>query len=327
MLKLKNQIEEQLHEIVFFFSLLLSFTIFLGGILYFACSQESLISVLGSFGANIDQSLFGFLGYAFFYLSVIALHMGYIMNFHIFRFRDFKKEYPLLAYSFLSHTVILVLFANTLSVIQLSLEIPNSQALINGAGGYVGHLFSNIIYANIGIYGSLVSLLALMGVTALLGGFFELPDVIVAIKSGSDITRHYTTKSIKTINSSFLEGLQLIIRNNEGSHAHAGGFRSQVARISDTWAKANDYIIDYFHTHIKEETFDEKKENDKEANKKVEKKSVPVEKPIQLKSTVANSKDVQKVKSKKSASKKTVIKPTVASQAGVKTLKSKSKKK
>jgi hypothetical protein len=299
MFKLKKQIEGHIQEIVFFFSILLAFTTFLSGILYLAFSTESLTYILGQFGAIVDQGLFSFLGYAFFYLSVVVLHMGYVMNFHIFSFRDFKKEYPVLLYSLLAHSIIVVLFSNMLSVIQLSLEIPNSALLTRGAGGMMGHLLSGALYSNVGIYGSVISLLALMGVTALLGGFFEIPDVVMAVKVSSKITKNITTKSLKTMNSSLISGIQFLAKANEGTEAtaHAGGGHRSPNWISNSWSKANHLMTDHFHIYKKEEKDHEKKETSKkDDDKKIQKIPLSVEKPVQLESPVVHVKNAQKVK-------------------------------
>ena len=58
MYKLKNQIEGQIQEIVFFSSLLLAFSVFISGISYLALGSSGLELVIGSFGASIDRGFF-----------------------------------------------------------------------------------------------------------------------------------------------------------------------------------------------------------------------------------------------------------------------------
>lgn len=294
MLKLKQQIEGQLQEIVFFFSLLIAFTFFLSGILYLTLSADSLTYVLGQFGALVDYGLFAFLGYGYFYLTVMTLHMGYVTNFHVFNFSDFKKQSSVLLYSFLAHSIVLVLFSNMLSVIQISLELTSSAQMANGAGGLVGHLLSPTLYANIGIYGSLLFLIALMSVTALLGGFFEIPDVVVAFKSASRTTKKATMFSLKSVNHSLVQSFHFLAKGNDMNEAMLSA--SSRNWISNSWNKANNLMTDHFHIY----------KSEKPTIKIVEKKEEKAEKKVSKNETQKNAD--KKLVDKKLADKKASLK-------------------
>ncbi|MBY0314708.1 MAG: DNA translocase FtsK 4TM domain-containing protein [Bdellovibrionales bacterium] len=299
-MKLKHSIESQLQEIVFFFSLMLAFSLFLSGVFYLTLSTESLTYILGSFGAALDAGLFSLLGYAFFYLTVISLHMGYITNFHVFSFRDFKLQGSLLGLSLLAHAIIMVLFAVTLSVIQVFLEIPATVSLKYGSGGFVGLHLGHLLYSGLGLYGSILLLALGMISAAVIAGFFELTEVFSAIKSAAILSRNASIKGFKTANTSLLNGLQFLLRGNEISEAVVNSPAHTGKWISNSWHKATDH----FHIYRRdEETQDVKKEE-----KKVEVKKKDVKKEIKKESKKEIVRDLKEVakdikKEKKSSAK------------------------
>lgn len=299
-MKLKSSIESQLQEIVFFFSLMMAFSLFLSGIFYLTLSHDSLTYILGSFGASLDSGLFSLLGYGFFYLSVISLHMGYITNFHVFSFRDFKKQSGLLSYSLLAHTIILVLFSVLLSVIQICLEIPSTDLLNHGSGGLVGIHLGQLLHSGMGVYGSVILLTLAMFITAIVAGFFELPEVFSTIKSASVTTRKATIKGFKTANTSLINGLQFVLRGNEITEAVANTPGNTTRWISNSWNKANHLITDHLHIYRRDEG-----ELKKEA-KKDDKKKVALKTAEKLSEKNAEKSSVAKALASKSAFSKTL---------------------
>lgn len=301
-MKLKHSIESQLQEIVFFFSVMLAFSLFLSGVFYLTLSTESLTYILGSFGATTAAGLFSLLGYGFFYLAVISLHMGYITNFHVFSFRDFKLQGSLLSLSLLAHTIIMVLFAVSLSVIQVFLEIPATTSLNNGSGGFVGFHLGYFLYSGLGLYGSILLLALGMISTAVIAGFFELTEVFATLKAAAIISRNASVKGFKATNSALLNGLQFLLRGNEISEAVVNSPSHTGKWISNSWHKATDH----FHIYRRDEDVkkDDKKEDKKvEAKKKETKKES--KKDVSAKETLRDLKEVSKEikKEKKSSAK------------------------
>jgi hypothetical protein len=261
--RIKSQVEAQIQEIIFFGSLILAFSMFLSGIFYLALSPETLVFILGQFGATIAHGLFSFFGYGFFYFTVMALHMGYVTNFHVFNFRDFKREYPVLMYSAFAHLLILSLFSTLLTVFQVYLEIPSSPALTHGAGGMMGALFGPHFYSALGIYGSFLLLIALKIATAIATGFFEIPDMVIAMKSASRTTARVSVKGAKRLNSSLINGAQFFLKGGEFSEAAAMSSRG----ISRSLNRANHIFTEHFHIYRDDSAQEEQKKDVKTEKK------------------------------------------------------------
>ncbi len=273
--RIKNQIEAQIQEIVFFGSLILSVSIFLSGIFYIALSTETLGFLLGHFGAASVQGLFSAFGYGFFYLAVIALHMGYVTNYHVFNLRDFKREAAVLSYSLFAHLLILSLFSSLLTVFQVYLEIPNTQSLTHGTGGMMGALFGRHLYAALGIYGSLILILAFKIATAIVAEFFELHDLVRVVRQTTQKTAQVTVNGAKTLNAHLLNGAQFIINGQEFSEATAAG--SQF--MARSFNKANHIFTEHFHIYRdeskkEEPTADLEEKKDVKVTPKAEAKKV-----------------------------------------------------
>ena len=272
MYKLKNQIEGQIQEIVFFSSLLLAFSVFISGLSYLALGSSGLELVIGSFGATIDRGFFSAFGYGFFYLAFAALHLGSIANFHIFNFNDLKKEYPVLAYSTLAHIILLTLFSNLLSIIQFALEIPVSESLPYGAGGMVGSFIAKGLYSVAGIYGSIIILLAFKLMTGLVAEFFELKDLHKLLKKSAYSSKRYFLKFMKTSNKQTLKLIQSFFRGNEFSDMAFQSSNATKAWISNSVSRANNLFTEHFHIYQRP-TVASKEEVEKiKAIKKVESK-------------------------------------------------------
>lgn len=249
MYKLKNQIEGQIQEIVFFSSLLLAFTVFISGVSYLALGNSSLQLVLGTFGASINHAFFAAFGYGFFYLAFAALHMGSITNFHIFNFNDLKREYPVLAYSALAHIIFLTLFSNLLSIIQFSLEIPSSESLPYGAGGLVGTFIAKGLYSVAGVYGSIVIILAFKLMTGLVAEFFELKDLHTLMKNSAIATKKYSIQFVKSMNSYIIKMLQLFFKGNDLSDLAFESSHATKNWISNSVHRANNLFTEHFHIY------------------------------------------------------------------------------
>jgi len=298
--RIKNQIEAQIQEIVFFGSLILSFSVFLSGIFYLTMGPATLVLILGQFGAAIDHALFATFGYAFFYLAVIALHLGYIANYHVFNFKDLKREYPVLVYSLMAHLLILSLFATSLSVFQVYLQVPSTEALAHGAGGFMGALFGGAAYSALGIYGSILLLMGFTLATGLVAEFFELPDLLIAIRTGSTTLFRVTVKGLKQLNALALNGMQFVLKGHDlheatamSSH-HAGRIMS----------RANHIFTEHFHIYRGHQA-----EEKIEKTEKVEKK-----KPVLKVEKVAVAKTAEKT-ADKSSSKKAKMASAMSAQS------------
>ncbi len=249
MYKLKNQIEGQIQEIIFFSSLLLAFSVFISGLSYLVLGSSGLELVIGSFGASIDRGFFSAFGYGFFYLAFAALHMGSIANFHIFNFNDLKRDYPILAYSALAHIILLTLFSNLLSVIQFALEIPTSVSLPYGAGGMVGSFIAKGLYSVAGIYGSIVLLLAFKLMTGLIAEFFELKDLHTFLKKAAHSIKYYSVLTIKSANTQALKIIQSFFGGNEFSGMAYSSSQATKSWISNSVNRANNLFTEHFHIY------------------------------------------------------------------------------
>ncbi len=253
MYKLKNQIEGQIQEITFFSSLLIAFTVFVSGVFYLALGSSSLQLVLGTFGATIDRAFFSAFGYGYFYLAFAALHIGYIANFHIFNFNDLKREYPVLAYSFLAHLILLTLFSNFLSVIQFSLEIPASETLPYGSGGIVGAFIAKGLYSVAGVYGSIVVLILFKVMTALVAEFFELKDLHQALRTTARVSRIQSVRLFKTINQSVIQLVQFFLKGSDFSDMAYQSSNATKTWISNSAHKASHLFTEHFHIYNRQE--------------------------------------------------------------------------
>jgi hypothetical protein len=274
MQKFKMQMEAQIQEIVFFFSLLLSFTVFISGVFSLALTPENVVYILGNFGSAINQGLFSVFGFAFFYLSVMILHMGYVTNMHVFSFKDFKREYQVLSISALAHAIILVMFSTILSVVQIYLGIQNGEFLTSGNGGFVGHAFGQILYSGLGVYGSVTLLLIASFATSLIAGFYELNDVLETIKNGAVKTKIHTIKAARKINHSLIQTVEFILKDHEMVAANVS-LASSKAWMSNSINKANNFFTDHFHINTNSITslLDRKPETKEKAKKTVVRKS------------------------------------------------------
>lgn len=274
MQKFKMQMEAQIQEIVFFFSLLLSFTVFISGVFFLALTPESVVYILGSFGSAINQGLFSVFGFAFFYLSVMILHMGYVTNMHVFSFKDFKREYQVLSISALAHAIILVMFSTILSVIQIYFEIQNGELLTGGTGGHVGHAFGQLLYSGLGVYGSVTLLLIAAFATSLIAGFYELNDVLEIVKDGAVTTKVQSIKAARKINHSMIQAVEFILKDHEMTPANVS-LASSKAWMSNSINKANSFFTDHFHINTNSITsfLDRKSETKEKAKKTVVRKS------------------------------------------------------
>lgn len=244
--KLKRQIEAQLQEIVFFLSLLISFTVFVGGVLFMALTPTSVVYILGHFGSSLDQVLFSTFGLAFFYFSLIALHIGYITNMHVFSFRDFKREYPIICYSFLAHIIIIAMLASLFSVVQIYFELPNSELLNRGSGGIIGNAFGQILYSGLGLYGSVLLLTSIAFGTCITAGFFELHDVQNLLKKIMIFSKIQSLKFIRKTNQFLIQTIEFLLKDQEVATAGAS-FNSSKQWMSQSLNKANSFFTDHFH--------------------------------------------------------------------------------
>lgn len=272
MYKLKNQIEGQIQEIVFFSSLLLAFTVFISGVSYLALGNSSLQLVLGTFGASINRGFFAAFGYGFFYLAFAALHMGSITNFHIFNFNDLKREYPVLAYSALAHIIFLTLFSNLLSIIQFSLEISSSENLPYGAGGLVGAFIAKGLYSVAGVYGSIVVILAFKLMTGLVAEFFELKDLHALLKKSAITSKDYSIQFAKLINSYAVKMLQFFLKGHDISDMAFQSSQATKSWISNSVHRANNLFTEHFHIYQQPTPVQSQAEDVKVAKKPVVRK-------------------------------------------------------
>lgn len=278
--KLKMQIEGQLQEIVFFFSLLLSFSVFISGVFTLALTPDSVVFILGSFGAGANLAIFQLVGYGFFYVAVMALHMGYVTNMHIFKLDDFKREGRVLSYSLIAHLIILSLLASLLSVFQIYLQIPTGHILSHGAGGLLGNAFGQILYSGLGLYGSVIVLLLVAFVAAIMAGFFQLPDVLTLIKEAKSQTKNATVDGARTLNHSIANASQFLFRNYKLASAHAATSSKQW--MVESYQNFSDKIHSYV-TSIEGEPEKKKSAPRKAVSKKIEKEVKKSEEKIQVK--------------------------------------------
>jgi hypothetical protein len=253
--RLKNQIEAQIQEVVFFSSLVLAFTFFISGVFYLAMGGTGLEFVLGSFGEMIERGFFSAFGYGYFYLAFAALHMGFITNLHIFNFNDFKREYPVLAYSALAHIILLVLFSNTLSVIQFSLGLTSSELLPYGSGGFVGAFIAKGLYAVAGLYGSLLVLTLFKITTGLVAEFYELKDLHSAIKTSVLLTKKSLVQFFKMTHQFLTQSAQFFLKDSDFSDMALQSSLATKSWISNSVSRANNLFTEHFHiyTAAKEE--------------------------------------------------------------------------
>lgn len=246
MQKLKMQLEAQIQEIVFFLSILLSFSVFLSGLFSMAMTPESLVYILGSFGSSINQALFNGFGYSYFYFSIIALHMGYVTNMHVFSFKDIKREYQMLLITAVAHLIILVTLASLMSVLQISLALNSSEALAGGMGGLIGSTFGQILYSNLGIYNSVVVLLGSGFATSIVAGFYEINDVLRFFEDISQTTKDTAHKSVHAVKEGMTQMAAFIVRDHRMATANVG-FTASKSWMSQSINKANTYINDRLH--------------------------------------------------------------------------------
>jgi hypothetical protein len=249
MYKLKNQIEGQIQEIVFFSSLLLAFSVFISGLSYLVLGSSGLELVIGSFGASIDRGFFSAFGYGFFYLAFAALHLGSITNFHIFNFTDLKREYPVLAYSALAHIILLTLFSNLLSIIQFALEIPASESLPYGAGGMVGSFIAKGLYSAAGVYGSILLIVTFKVITGLVAEFFELKDLHNFLKNTAQTTKRVSFRFAKSSNKQAIKLIQTFFGANEFSGMAYQSSQATKHWISNSVNRANNLFTENFHIY------------------------------------------------------------------------------
>jgi hypothetical protein len=130
------------------------------------------------------------------------------------------------------------------------MEIPAGGSLARGAGGFMGSIFGGHLYMAMGVYGSLLLLAVFQIVTAIVAGFFELQDVLLALKSTSKTTAHLSIKGAKHMNNALLNGAQFILKGNEFSEATAASAGRMMARSMN---KANHIFTEHFHIYREEE--------------------------------------------------------------------------
>lgn len=236
--RLKMQIEGQLHEIVFFTSVLLAFSVFLSGLFSLALTPESLVYILGSFGSAINQALISGFGFAFFYFSVIALHAGYVINMNIFSFRDFKREHQLLSITAVAHILILFCLSALLSVFQVSLEMQNGEVLTGGLGGLVGQTFGRFLHAHLGLYGASIVLIAVAFGISVLSGFYEISDVVKFGKEVAAGTKDALVSAAKMLYKMMSHLASLLVRDQRMATANVG-FTASKSWVSHSFHKAN----------------------------------------------------------------------------------------
>lgn len=330
MYKLKNQIEGQIQEIVFFSSLLISFSIFISGLSYLVLGSSGLELVIGSFGASIDRGFFSAFGYGFFYLAFATLHLGSITNFHVFNFNDLKREYPVIAYSTLAHLILLTLFSNLLSIIQFALEIPASANLPYGAGGIVGSFIAKGLYSVAGIYGSIILILAFKLMTGLVAEFFELKDFHKLLKKAAHSFKRSSVRFMKTSNKQTYKMIQSFFKGNEFSEMAFQSSTATKAWISNSVSRANNLFTEHFHiynrpvTVSKEEAEKAKIIKKEEARKKAAKTAS--EKLLEKKSPLKATTTKLSKPTLKATTKQTVITKPAALKTTTATTKKKSKK-
>lgn len=291
MMKLRK-IEEQIQEITFFLSVITAFSLFISGIFYLTLNTESLIYIMGQFGVLLQEQLFTLFGYAFFYLAIVALHMGYIANFHIYNFRDIKREYPVLLYSGIAHLIILSLFASSLSVIQIYMDMPSRDLLAYGSGGLAGLSLGGSLYQVIGVYGSVIILAIVALITAILADFFELPELLQNIRYFSTVSAQKTVNGVKSLNSGMNNGL-FFLKNNELAEATASASQNTKNWIS----RANTIITDHFH--IYEDRIFKRKVDSKQPTQNTKKKTTS-----KKQTTSPKKKTAKKTTSKKKTTRK-----------------------
>ncbi len=307
MQKLKMQLERQIQEIVFFSSVLLGFSIVLSGIFSLVLTPDSLIYIIGSFGSSVVQSVITGLGFSFFYLAVIVLHMGYVINMNVFSFRDFKLQYEMLSITFVAHILILFCAASLFSVAQVSLEMPATEVLRGGLGGLVGYTFGNFFHAHLGVYGSSIILSAVAFGISILAGFYEINDVIDFGKHGAKSALHGFFAVGRGINEA-TDHLTAILTRDQRMVTANVGFTASKSWMSHSLDKANSYVQERLQKSSS--LFAKKSENKEKSSKKAVAKKTSA-KPSEK---IAEKSAAPKV-SNKPASKESLAKATVAKQA------------
>lgn len=255
-------------------------------------TPESVVYILGSFGSAINQGLFTTFGFAFFYLAVMILHMGYVTNMHVFSFKDFKREYQVLAISGVAHLIILMMFASIFSVVQIYFDIANSEVLSGGSGGIIGNAFGQILYSGLGVYGSVLLLLSAAFATSLMAGFYELNDVLATAKDIAVTTKVATFKAARKVNQGVVQSIEFILKDHEMATANVSLSASK-SWMSQSINKANSFFTDHFHVNTNFTSFLDRKSDKKETAKK------PAVKKATTKSKVSALKTLTVRKSKK----------------------------
>lgn len=325
MKRLKKKIEAQLQEIVFFFSLIVAFTVFVSGMFFLALSADNIVYVLGSVGSMIVHSSLSAFGLAFFYVSVMALHLGYITNIHVYRFADFKNEYHILSYSALAHIIILTLLSAALAVTQIYFNGSASENLNYGIGGFVGLSLAQALYHGMGLYGSLLILTIAAFAASIVANFFELRDVQNIVYTLGVYAKRGGINLLNYIQDSLLHLFNVLFKQNKLAYAHHQMENSK-NWISQSVNKANNFVSEGLQLSrgvMSKLSF--KKENQKSAD--IQKISLPVKKVIHRAKAATVKKetkqDLSDVKKKSVRSSKTKTAPVKTS---VIISKSKSKK-
>lgn len=314
MKRLKKKIEAQLQEIVFFFSLIVAFTVFVSGMFFLALSADNVVYVLGSVGSTLIHSSLSAFGLAFFYMSVIALHLGYITNIHVYRFADFKNEYHILSYSALAHIIILSLLSTALSVTHIYFNGSASDNLTHGLGGIVGLSLAQALYNGIGLYGSLLFLTVAAFATSIVANFFELRDVQNVTYTLGVHAKKWSLKVLHHLQESLSHFLNILFKQNKLAYAH-NHLANSKDWISQSVNKANSFVAESLQLGsdvISKLSF--KKEDHK--SKATNKASLPVKKAIQK---IKSSNDKKETKKDLTDVKKKAVRTSRAKTAAVKT--------
>ncbi len=309
MQKFKKQMEAQVQEIVFFASLLLSFTIFLSGIFFLSLTPESISFILGSVGSAIIQGLISTFGFAFFYLSIMSLHMGYITNMHVFTFKDFKREYHVLLLSAVAHIIILTMLATLLSVVQIYFEMPHGEVLNRGTGGLLGFAFGQILFAHLGLGGSILVLLSISFGVSLFAGFFSLQDVATVLKEGAIASKEISIKTAQALREVTLHIVSMINKEQQFAtvSAHAGSSTNNL--MTNSMARANTFIANQIHHSKKSISGLLKQKSVKTNNVKKVDKTEKVEEKTKMKKAVVRKTATKALKIQNSLKSLTSRKP------------------
>lgn len=221
MLKI-SRLETRFQEIVFLLTITFALSVAVGGVLYLHLATANFLNATGVTGSYFVRLGFSSLGYTYFFLVILALHMGHLVLATAHQVRDLGQNFSIYFRNIVIYTTILMLISSFLTVLEQYSHWQAAEQFFHGYGGLVGSLVGGLLYKNFGLFGALVLLFSAASVIGISAGYMEIvhsfyvmKDIFKEISRNLHIAVPAFFKVLGHIATDFLD--------KKPQFAHAGG--------------------------------------------------------------------------------------------------------